>query len=191
MLSLPSQATRAQRLSGSHSRTRVVLWRRAFLYVPQIVLRKMRGASRTVESMPLLGRTRPRSPQQGVLRLQEHRMCRVPINRPHHRKLPTDQSLSSSVPRTHRREIHHLRPETSNRRVPRLRTTSSIRGGQQAAMLFFQQPEMLLTSIYSQTRLLQSVSEVFTKVAGSRLHGPLSYRICHNPQLSQNFTPSW
>ncbi len=28
------------------------------------------------------------------------------------------------------------------------------------------------TSIYSQTRLLQLVSEVFTKVAGSRLHGP-------------------
>ncbi len=120
----------------------IVLWRRAFLYVPQTVLRKMRGASRTVESMPLLGRTRPRSPQQGVLRLQEHRMCRVPINRPHHRKLPTDQSLSSSVPRTHLREIHQLRPETSNRRVPRLRTTSSIRGGQQAVMLFIQQPEV-------------------------------------------------
>ncbi len=69
MLSLPSQVTRAQRLSGSHSRSRVVLWRRALLHLPQTVLRKMRHPSCTVEPMPLLGCARPRSPQQGVPRL--------------------------------------------------------------------------------------------------------------------------
>ncbi len=93
MLSLPSQATRAQRLSGSHSRTRVVLRRWAFLHFFQ-----MHRASCTVESMPLLGRAQPRSPQQGVPRLQEHRMCCVPVNRPHHHKLPTINPSASPYP---------------------------------------------------------------------------------------------
>ncbi len=39
-----------------HRRTRVVLWRRALLHVPQTVLRKMRLPNCTVEPMPLLGR---------------------------------------------------------------------------------------------------------------------------------------
>ncbi len=69
MLSLPSQATRAQRLPGHHSRTRVVLRRRALLHVPQTVLRKVCRPSCAVEPMPLLGLSRPRSPQQGVPRL--------------------------------------------------------------------------------------------------------------------------
>ncbi len=105
LLSLPSQATRAQRLSGHHSRTRVVLWRRALLHIPQTVLRKMRRLNCTVEPMPLLGRARSGSPQQGVPRLQEHRVRRVPVSRPHHHELPTDQSLSH-IPRTHLCEVH-------------------------------------------------------------------------------------
>ncbi len=55
MLSLPSQATQAQRLPGHHSRTCIVLRRRALLHVPQTVLRKMRCPSCAVEPMPLLG----------------------------------------------------------------------------------------------------------------------------------------
>ncbi len=136
MLSFSPQATRAQRLPGYHSGTRVVLRRRPFFHLPQTVLRKMRRPSRAVESMPLLGRARPRSPQQGVPRLQEHRMRRVPVSRPPHHGLPSDQSLCHPMPRTHLRKIHQLRPKTSNRPLRRPPTTSSIRSGQQAAMLF-------------------------------------------------------
>ncbi len=100
MLSFSPQATRAQRLPGYHSRTRVVLRRRPFFHIPQTVLRKMRRQSRAMESMPLLGRPRPRSLQQGVPRLQEHCMRRVPVSRPPHHGLPSDQSLCHSIPRT-------------------------------------------------------------------------------------------
>ncbi len=135
MLSFSPQAARAQRLPGYHSGTRFVLRRRPFLHIPQTVLRKMRRPSRAVESMPLLGRARPRSSQQGVPRLQEHSMHRVPVSRPPHHEFPSDQSLCHSMPRTHLRKIHQLRPKTSNHPLRRPQTTSSICGGQQAAML--------------------------------------------------------
>ncbi len=92
---------RAQILAGAD-----VDRRRPFLHLPQTILRKMRRPSRTVESMPILGRARPRSPQQGVPRLQEHRMRRVPVSRPLHLELPSDQSLRHSMLRTYLRKIY-------------------------------------------------------------------------------------
>ncbi len=92
---------RAQILAGAD-----VDRRRPFLHLPQTILRKMRRPSRAVESMPILGRARPRSPQQGVPRLQEHRMRRVPVSRPLHLELPSDQSLRHSMPRTYLRKVY-------------------------------------------------------------------------------------
>ncbi len=47
---------------------------------------------------------------------------------------------------------------------------------------------LLSISIYLQTQLPQSVSEVFTKATGSRLHGLPRCRVALSPQLFSSFT---
>lgn len=71
-------------------------WRKLNDYLALIA--KLALSLEPMEPMPLLGCTRPRSPQQGVSRLQKHIVLNLQVSGTFHHVLPTNQPLHSPLP---------------------------------------------------------------------------------------------